>query len=251
MERSRGFTSWIKFGESSLGWLLEGVETSCRGEGGQRFVKRWEDGGRKFRLECRTNDVGRFLLCSVVDSEAKRHCLVFPEGKGFLGGWALLAEKLRSIRILSRDETREADISQKTENKVGASKGKKEKSYVEVVNTREAPREKRLGEAVWIQLGEEDVVKGRDFLDRCLVGSWGETGVSDSDLSDMEKWGKHHWKLQGEMKIARMGGFCFLIVFELKAEANNVLQRGFRRFKESVIHLERWDPSVGCSQRRK
>ncbi|RVW43418.1 Protein SPIRAL1-like 1 [Vitis vinifera] len=101
VERSRGFTSWIRFGESSLGWLLEGVETSCRGEGGQMFVKRWEDGGRKFRLECRTNDAGRFLLCSMVDSEAKRHCLVFPEGKGFLGGWALLAEKLRSIGILS------------------------------------------------------------------------------------------------------------------------------------------------------
>ena len=61
----------------------------------------------------------------MVDSEAKRHCLVFPEGKGFLGGWALLAEKLRSIGILSRDETREADISHKTESKVGASRGRK------------------------------------------------------------------------------------------------------------------------------
>ncbi|RVX05984.1 hypothetical protein CK203_018664 [Vitis vinifera] len=52
------------------------------------------------------------------------------------------------------------------------------------------------------------------------------------------------------MRIARMGGCCCLIVFEFKAEANNVLQRGFRRFKESVIHLERWDPRVGCSQSR-
>ncbi|RVX00178.1 hypothetical protein CK203_026678 [Vitis vinifera] len=250
VERSRGFTSWIRFGESSLGWLLEGVETSCRGEGGQRFVKRWEDGGRKFRLECRTNDAGRFLLCSVVDSEAKRHCLVFPEGKGFLGGWALLAEKLRSIGILSRDENREAEIPHKTESKNGAPKGMKEKSYVEVVNTREAPRERRLGETVWIQLGEEDVGKGREFLDRCLVGSWGETEMTDADLRDMEKWGKQHWKLQGEMRIARIGGCCCLIVFEFKAEANNVLQRGFRRFKESVIQLKRWDPSVGCSQRR-
>ena len=52
VERSKGFTSWIRFGESNLGCLLEGVEASCRGEGGQSFVKRWEDGGRKFRLEC-------------------------------------------------------------------------------------------------------------------------------------------------------------------------------------------------------
>ncbi|RVW43419.1 putative mitochondrial protein [Vitis vinifera] len=92
--------------------------------------------------------------------------------------------------------------------------------------------------------------KEGSFLDRCLVGSWGETEMTDADLRDMEKWGKQHWKLQGEMRIARIGGCCCLIVFEFKAEANNVLQRGFRRFKESVIQLKRWDPSVGCSQRR-
>ena len=91
VERNRGFTSWIRFGSSSLCWLLEGVEANCMGEFGQRFVKSWEDGGRKFKLECRANEAGRFLLCSVVDSNAKRHCLVFPEGKGFLEGWALLA----------------------------------------------------------------------------------------------------------------------------------------------------------------
>ena len=56
------------------------------GELVQRFVKSWEDGGRKFKLESRANEAGRFLLCSVVDSEAKRYCLVFPEGKGILGG---------------------------------------------------------------------------------------------------------------------------------------------------------------------
>ena len=40
----------------------------------------------------------------MVDSDAKRHCLEFSEGKGFLGGWTLLAEKLRSLGILTRDE---------------------------------------------------------------------------------------------------------------------------------------------------
>ena len=32
MERSRGFTSWIRFGSLSLCCLLEGVEACCRGE---------------------------------------------------------------------------------------------------------------------------------------------------------------------------------------------------------------------------
>ena len=86
MERSRGFTLWIKFGSISLSCLLEGVEDCCRGEFAQRFIKSWEDGGRKFKLECQANEADRFLLCYVVDSEAKKFCLVFLEGKGILGG---------------------------------------------------------------------------------------------------------------------------------------------------------------------
>ena len=106
----------------------------------------------------------------MIDSDAKRHCLVFSEGKGFLGGWTLLAEKLRSLGILTRDEPREVFASSKTENRDGDSKGKKENSYVEAMKTREVSRVRRLGEAAWLQLGEEDVSRGRDLLDRCLVG---------------------------------------------------------------------------------
>ena len=32
VEKSRGFTSWIRFGNFSLCCLLEGVEACCRGE---------------------------------------------------------------------------------------------------------------------------------------------------------------------------------------------------------------------------
>ena len=64
-----------------------------RGESSSRRLKVWEEGGRKFRLDCYTNKAGRFLLCSVRDVEAKKFCLVFPEGKGLVGGWFLLAKK--------------------------------------------------------------------------------------------------------------------------------------------------------------
>ena len=88
LERSKGFSSWIKFGEKSFSFLLEGVEDWCKGESSSRRLKVWEEGGRKYRLECRSNDAGRYLLCSVRDLEAKRFCLVFPEGKGLVGGWS-------------------------------------------------------------------------------------------------------------------------------------------------------------------
>ncbi|RVW77218.1 hypothetical protein CK203_043332 [Vitis vinifera] len=116
----------------SLCCLLEGVEACCRGELVQRFVKSWEDGGRKFKLESRANEADGFLLCSVVDSESKR------------GVFALYGTGCRD----------------------GESEGKAKKSYVDVVKT----RAKKLGEAMWLQLGEKDVLSGREFLDRCLVG---------------------------------------------------------------------------------
>ena len=78
LERSKGFSSWIKFGEKSFSSLLEGVEDWCREESSSRRLRVWEEGGRKYRLECRSNVAGRYLLCSVRDVEAKRFCLVFP-----------------------------------------------------------------------------------------------------------------------------------------------------------------------------
>ena len=82
LERSRGFSSWIQFGDGSLRRLLEGIEECCKEEKEGRFVKVWEDEGRKFRLERRINGAGRFVLCLVLDLEANRFCLVFLKERG-------------------------------------------------------------------------------------------------------------------------------------------------------------------------
>ena len=152
----------------------------------------------------------------MVDLDAKRHCLVFPEGKGCLEGWALLDEKLRSLGISTCNEPREVSESSKTESRDGDSKGNKEKSYIDAVNIRGVSRVRRLWEATWLQLGEEEVLRGKELLDRCLVGRWGETLVSVPHLYDLESWGKSHWKLKGGVKFARMRGPFILIEFENK-----------------------------------
>ena len=99
-ERSKGITSWIRFGDVSLCRLLAGIETCCRGRDEKGWSHAWEEEGRKYRLESRSNEVGRFLLCSVHDLEAKRFSLIFLEGKGMFGGWNILAEKLREARVV-------------------------------------------------------------------------------------------------------------------------------------------------------
>ena len=99
LERSKDFSSWIRFSENSLSLLLEGVEAWCRGESSSRRLKVWKEEGRKFRMRCRSNEAGRFLLCPVRDVEAKKFCLVLPKGNGLVGGWFLLAKKLRALGV--------------------------------------------------------------------------------------------------------------------------------------------------------
>ena len=106
VERSRGLSSWIWFGDLSLRNLLEGFEECCREEKEGRLVKVWEEERRKFRLDRHVNGVGRFVLFFVVDLETKRFCLVYPEGKGMLGGLAILVEKQWAMGVVTRAEAK-------------------------------------------------------------------------------------------------------------------------------------------------
>ena len=90
-ERRRGRVSWIPFGEEGAKTLLKGVESFINEVAAQRRGYEWKENGRRFSLVCKKNDVGCFILCSVIDADGKRHCLFFPEGKGLLNGWSLLA----------------------------------------------------------------------------------------------------------------------------------------------------------------
>ena len=79
--------------------MLEGVETWYRGDSSSKCLKVWENGGRKFKLECQSNEASRFLLCLVQDMKAKKYCLVFLERKSLVVGWFLLVKKLRTLGV--------------------------------------------------------------------------------------------------------------------------------------------------------
>ena len=85
--------------------LLMGVEVCCRDTSSIRRSFEWKENGRSFRLEYRVNDAGRYLLCSAIDAEGQKHRLFFPEGRGFVKGWSLLAEIIRGLGLKSTQET--------------------------------------------------------------------------------------------------------------------------------------------------
>ncbi|KAL6323907.1 hypothetical protein AAG906_005904 [Vitis piasezkii] len=186
LERSKGFFSWIKFGEKSFK------------ESSSRRLRVWEEGGRKYRLECRSNVTGRYLLCSVRDVEAKRFCLVFLEGKGLVGGWFMLAQKLRALGITNQP-MRNVEMGTSTsvkEDYRGKGKEKGKGVFPDAVRMETWV----LGEALWVQVGERDLTSREVQLSRCLGG----------------------------LKISRLGGALVLFEFEDKVEADWVLLRGSR-----------------------
>lgn len=203
VERRKGFSSWIRFGAKSLSCLLEGVEAWCRGESNSRGLKVWEEGGRKFRLECRANDAGRFLLCSVRDVEAKQYCLVFPEGRGLVGGWMLLAQKLRAVGVstpaLNKGDM-EAPVSDKDGGSIkGNEKGKG--SYAEIARVKTGePRD-----SLWVHIGDHDLGCREEQLNRCLVGCFGDSVESVPPLFALKVWALERWSLKGGLKISRLG----------------------------------------------
>ena len=98
-ERSKGFSSWIRFGEASLRCILDGVEACCREVINRAWAFGWEEENRKYRLERRSNEAGRFILCLVRDIESKKFNIIFLEGKGQSLGWNSLAERLRGFGV--------------------------------------------------------------------------------------------------------------------------------------------------------
>ncbi|KAL6331608.1 hypothetical protein AAG906_011548 [Vitis piasezkii] len=217
-ERCKGLSSWIRFGDASLSSLLVGVESCCRDRDDSNWSLAWEEEGRKYRLERRTNEAGRFILCSVRDLEAKRFCLIFPEGKRLSGGWNTLAEKLREVGVAPFSGVKDP-LSLEVLKK---EKEPDQRTYADVVNLSLG----RLGDKVWLEAGGR-VKPGRlEQLGRCLVGRWDKVENHPPALDYLKNWAVHAWLLKGKLDIAVMGD-------------------GTRRWGVSamVLLLERWGAS--------
>ncbi|RVX08206.1 hypothetical protein CK203_017772 [Vitis vinifera] len=237
-ERCKGLSSWIRFGDASLSSLLVGVESCCRDRDDSNWSLAWEEEGRKYRLERRTNEAGRFILCSVRDLEAKRFCLIFPEGKRLSRGWNILAEKLREVGVAPFRGVKDP-LSLEVLKK---EKEPDQRTYADVAKLRLG----RLGDKVWLEAGRRVKPSRLEQLGRCLVGSWDKVENHPPALDFLKNWVVHAWLLKGKLDIAVIGGGLILFEFELISEAERVLARGKRKVLGSVLLMERWHPEVGC-----
>ena len=60
-------------------------------------------------MESNKNEAGKYLMCFVTDGEGKKHKKFIPEGRGLIGGWHLLVEKLRELGIKGTEVGRKVE----------------------------------------------------------------------------------------------------------------------------------------------
>ena len=126
--------------------MLGGVKDCCRESGDRKGVLAWEERGRKYKLERCSKEAGRFLLCSVRALELKRFCIIVPEGKGLLGGWNTLAEKLRGLGVEPYGGAKPPITPEAQQREKGWG------SFFEAAKS----KPERTGDSVWLEVGARE-----------------------------------------------------------------------------------------------
>ena len=249
-ERSRGNVSWIRFGEEGLFNLLKNVEECRNASSPVSRSLAWRENGRFFRLECKENKDGRFILCSAKDVDGKKHKLFFPEGRGVLNGWALLAEKLSGMGIKRQEEiplSRIKAAPRKEERIVrnGLSKVEVPCGGPSVVKAKVDGNRKEDNTA-WVDVGDCSSGKALGLLQWCLIGKWETRAEPTPGEKMVEIWGREAWRLNEGLRVATLNEELLFLEFDSPEEANRVLVSGRRNFRGRVLQLERWNPYYGC-----
>ena len=240
-ERCKGATSWVRFGDSSLQRLLLGIEDCEMISRNQEWFAKWEEEGRIYKIERRSNKAGDFLLCSVRDLGRKSFGICIPEGKGLVRGWKIMAEKPRSLGVgtkrLERQKTNDFE-----ERKAPVIMDNP-KSFARVVAGTGFELTKEM---VRVRVGKNETAERLGQLESCLVGWWGGGTSPIPDLKSLKNRVRQTWKVKGSLKVEELRRGLWLFGFESPNEARRILREGTRRLGGFPISLREWEKDVGC-----
>ena len=246
-ERQRGRSSWIVFGEEGARTLLKSV-VSLRKEANKNIEGLgWSENGRGYSLELRKNVHGRFLLCSVIDMDGKRHRLLFPEGNALINKWTLLEEALQAMGY-------KEDKGEKRKLAKTSSLGKAERQKGGLILDNSSMEITSLGrrrqDTIWLDISECIVKEDLGLLKYGVVGSWKSQPATDLLLTEVEACAKRVWRLKRRIVIHPLNHNLFFLGFDSSEEAIWVMENGSRIFRGGVMQLEWWTSSSGCKGRR-
>ncbi|RVW45236.1 hypothetical protein CK203_067433 [Vitis vinifera] len=148
---------------------------------------------------------------------------------GFVGGWATLAKRLRTLGIVTRPKSTLVPGfgGAGSEKSSRGALAKTNQSLVEVAKEKVGC----YGEAIWVQIGARETMVREEQFGWCLVGRWGEISGSVSKVALLRSWGAYHWNLKRGLNVARLDCGLLLFMFENKAEAKRVLHKGINALR--------------------
>ena len=213
----------------------------------QEWFAYWEEGGRSYKLERRTNKAGNFLYCSVRDAGRKRFGICIPEGKGLVRRWKIMAEKLRSLGVgLKRSERQKTydieEIMVPVQSVLDTSK-----SFVQAVTGTGVGITE---EVVRVSVGKAEIVERLGQLESCLVGWWGGGTSTIPDLKSLKQRIWQTRKVTGGLKVEELRRGLWLFGFVNPNEARRILREGTGSFGGLPISFREWVKEVGCKDGR-
>ncbi|RVW21964.1 hypothetical protein CK203_107760 [Vitis vinifera] len=192
VERKGGISSWVRIGPMSLGIVFECLNLSIEDRRMGRWAREWKENGRMYSLSRDYNRGGCFLRLGVVDLEGKRFSVYIPRGKGEKGGWASMADTLRSL-------------------------GCEEATKVAKEKERAAAR---------VDITTEEVGRNLSKLGHCIVGTWNHNAAKGDDLRGWGSQLTRIWRLKGSLGLAKMERGKVLLEFEIPAEGGASFKDG-------------------------
>ena len=178
---------------------------------------------------------------------------MFPEGKGVVGGWRILAEKLRQLGVRSSEEIQREEKSermQREEKRRRASTKLLPRLLKPTLNPLAEVRKLEKiadGKGVCVKVGEDEVRERLDQLSICLVGWWGSGPSQIPGVDSVRRWAITKWNIKNSFAVVNLGRGLWLFEFESKEEVDRVLMYGKRRFGTNLVHLSTWGEDMGCS----
>ena len=130
--------------------------------------------------------------------EGKKFSLVLPAGRSVVGGWQLLARKLRSLGFsLSQKGEESSNSSSRGRGLKGVSVGK-EDPLVEAEFSGYA----ELRNVVWLEI-EKGVIDSNKEEE--LGGEMGGLSDQPPNLNSLKSWAQSSWMLKGKLRLALFG----------------------------------------------
>ena len=153
-----------------MAWILKALEACCNWRGKKPFKEDAIDRGRRYKIEMRQNEAGRFLMLSVLSEDDRRYFIFIPEGFDLLG-WEFMRCKLKELAKIGEVSKSGTKASRPLGGGHGLSLVRPDLSNVNATK-RMATGERKRSEEVWIEVGNEAYTSKLKDLSRFLVGRW-------------------------------------------------------------------------------